>query len=49
VDSPQIAPDARALAAAAAGTALLGPGLGTAAGAKLGNVVEGLFGDRRKR
>jgi hypothetical protein len=49
VDSPSVVPDARALAGAAAGTALLGPGIGTAAGTKLGDVVEGLLGGRRKR
>jgi hypothetical protein len=49
LDSPMVYPNATALlgsaaAAAAAGTAVLGPGAGTAAGSKVGEVVEGLFG-----
>jgi hypothetical protein len=49
LDSPLLLPNARALAAAAAGTAILGPGIGTAAGAKVGELVEGMLGKSRKR
>ena len=34
------------MAGAAAGTAILGPGLGTTTGAKVGGWVEGLFGKK---
>lgn len=44
LDSPMLLPNASALAGAAAGTAILGPGAGTAAGAELGKWVDGLFG-----
>jgi hypothetical protein len=52
LDSPMVYPNTTALvgsAAAAAGTAVLGPGLGTAAGATVGELVEGLFGKGGKR
>jgi hypothetical protein len=48
LDSPMVYPNTTALIGAAAGTAVLGPGLGTAAGAKLGEIAEGLFGKKRK-
>jgi hypothetical protein len=48
LDSPMLLPSVSALAGAAAGTAIL-PGVGTAAGAKLGGMVEGLLGDGRKK
>ena len=48
LDSPMLLPNAKALAGALAGTAVLGPRMGTAAGAKVGEAVEGLMG-RRKR
>jgi uncharacterized protein involved in outer membrane biogenesis len=43
VDLPLLYPTGATLGGAAVGTALLGPGLGTAVGAKAGNFVEGLF------
>ena len=46
LDSPMVYPNATALAGAAAGTVLLGPGVGTAAGAKLGEFVDGIFGKK---
>jgi uncharacterized protein involved in outer membrane biogenesis len=49
LDAPMLLPTATALAGAAAGTVVLGPGVGTAAGAKLGGIVEGLLGNSRKR
>lgn len=48
LDAPMLLPNMTALAGAAAGTAILGPGVGTAAGAKLGEVVEGFFGKRKR-
>jgi len=44
VGSPMLFPTAAFLAGAAAGTAVLGPGLGTTVGAKVGSWVESLFG-----
>ena len=49
LDAPVLLPNATAIAGALAGTAVLGPGVGTAAGAKLGEVVEGLFGGAKKK
>ena len=48
VESPMVYPNASALAGAALGTAVLGPGIGTAAGAKLGGIVEGILGRKKK-
>lgn len=47
LDAPVLYPSPKALAGAAAGTALLGAGPGTAAGAKLGEFVEGLLGKEK--
>ena len=47
LDTPLLYPNPKALIGAAAGTAVLGPGLGTAAGAKLGEIVEGLLGKKK--
>lgn len=47
LDTPLLYPNPKALLGAAAGTAVLGPGLGTAAGAKLGEFVEGLLGKKK--
>lgn len=47
LDSPLLYPNPSALAGAAAGTLIL-PGVGTAAGAKLGEFVDGLFGNKSK-
>ena len=46
--SPMVYPNTTALIGAAAGTAVLGPGLGTAAGAKLGEIAEGLLGKKKR-
>lgn len=48
VDSPLALPTGAAMTGAAIGTAIL-PGVGTAAGAKVGNWAEGLFGDGKKK
>jgi uncharacterized protein involved in outer membrane biogenesis len=48
LDAPTAYPDPTALVGAAAGTVLMGPGAGTAAGAKLGEFVEGLMGSRKR-
>lgn len=47
VDSPLLYPTGTAVAGAAVGTVLLGPGFGTSVGAKVGNWAEGLF-DRKR-
>lgn len=47
VDSPSAFPTGASIAGVAVGTALLGPA-GTAAGAKVGNFVDGLFGGGKK-
>jgi hypothetical protein len=46
VQNPSLYPSKAALAGAAAGTALLGPGLGTAAGMKAAGVAQKLFGGK---
>ena len=48
LDAPLLYPNTAALAGAAVGTAILGPGLGTAAGAKLGEITGGLFGKKKR-
>jgi len=48
LSSPVLQPNTTALLGAAAGTAVLGPGLGTAAGATLGEIAEGLLGKRKR-
>lgn len=48
LDSPLLYPTGGTMAGAAAGTAVLGPGLGTALGAKIGQWTEGLFGKKEK-
>jgi hypothetical protein len=48
VQSPLLLPTGGTLAGAAVGTAVLGPGLGTSTGAKVGGWVEGLFGKREE-
>ena len=45
LDSPMLLPNAKAVAGALSGTAVLGPGVGTAAGAK---AVEGLLGGKKR-
>lgn len=49
VDAPLLYPTGAAMAGAAVGTVVLGPGLGTSVGAKVGNWAEGLFGGRKKK
>ncbi|MBI3045871.1 MAG: AsmA family protein [Betaproteobacteria bacterium] len=48
VQSPLLYPTTGTLAGAAAGTAILGPGLGTSVGAKIGQWTEGLFGKKEE-
>ncbi len=49
VDSPLLYPTAGTVAGAAIGTAILGPGFGTSAGAKFGGWAEGLFGAKEAK
>ncbi len=49
VGSPLLYPTGAGMAGAAAGTLLLGPGLGTSVGAKVGNWAEGLFGKKEEK
>jgi hypothetical protein len=44
VESPLLYPTKGTMAGAAVGTAILGPGVGTAVGSKVGQWTEGLFG-----
>lgn len=44
VDAPLALPTGASMAGAAVGTAILGPGIGTSVGAKVGNWAESLFG-----
>jgi hypothetical protein len=44
--APLLYPTGGTIAGAAAGTAILGPGLGTSVDAKVGGWVEGLFGKK---
>jgi uncharacterized protein involved in outer membrane biogenesis len=46
LDSPQLFPTGGTMAGAAAGTAVLGPGFGTALGARVGQWAENLFGKK---
>jgi uncharacterized protein involved in outer membrane biogenesis len=48
LDSPLLFPTRGTMAGAAAGTAVLGPGLGTALGAKVGQWAESLFGKKKE-
>ena len=49
VNNPLLYPTSGTVAGAAAGTALLGPGVGTSVGAKAGQWTEGLFGRKEKK
>jgi hypothetical protein len=49
VRSPVLYPSGSVLAGAAVGTALLGPGLGTALGIKIGNMLHKLFGSQNDK
>lgn len=51
VDAPMALPTGASMAGAAVGTAILGPGVGTSVGAKVGNWADSLFGggkDKKK-
>lgn len=49
LDSPLLLPTGGTLAGAAVGTAVLGPGVGTTVGSKVGQWTEGLFGSKDKK
>ena len=52
LDKPMVFPTKTAIAGAVAGTAILGPGVGTSLGIKAGSAVDkikGLFGDNGKK
>lgn len=49
VESPMVLPTGASVTGAAVGTAVLGPGVGTSVGAKIGNWAEGLFGGDKKK
>jgi len=49
LDSPLLYPTGGTMAGAAAGTAVLGPGLGTALGVKVGQWAENLFGKNEEK
>lgn len=49
LDSPMALPTGASVTGAALGTAVLGPGIGTSVGAKVGNWAEGLFGGDKKK
>ena len=48
VDSPLLYPTGATIAGAAIGTAVMGPGVGTSVGAKVGDWVDNMFGVKRK-
>jgi len=49
VHAPLLYPTGASIAGAAVGTAVLGPGLGTSVGAKVGGWAEGLFGRKEEK
>jgi len=49
VDAPLLYPTGGTIAGAAVGTAIMGPGLGTSVGAKIGSWAEGLFGNQDEK
>jgi uncharacterized protein involved in outer membrane biogenesis len=49
VGSPLLYPTGASMAGAAVGTVMLGPGLGTSVGAKVGTWAEGLFGKKEEK
>lgn len=49
VQSPVLLPTGATVAGAAVGTAVLGPGIGTSLGAKVGEWTEGLFGRKEQK
>ena len=49
VDAPLLYPTGGTMAGAAVGTIILGPGIGTSVGAKVGSWAEGLFGKKEEK
>jgi uncharacterized protein involved in outer membrane biogenesis len=49
LDSPLLLPTGATMAGAAVGTAILGPGVGTTVGSKVGQWTEGLFGKKEEK
>jgi len=49
LDEPSLYPTGGTMAGAAVGTVILGPGLGTSVGAKVGAWAEGLFGGKDEK
>jgi hypothetical protein len=49
LDAPSLYPTGGTMAGAAVGTVILGPGLGTSVGAKVGGWAEGLFGKKEEK
>jgi hypothetical protein len=49
LQAPWLYPTGGTVAGAAAGTAVLGPGIGTAVGARVGQWTEGLFGKKEEK
>ena len=49
VDAPLLFPTGGTMAGAAVGTIILGPGIGTSVGAKIGGWAEGLFGKKEEK
>jgi uncharacterized protein involved in outer membrane biogenesis len=49
VDTPLLYPTGGTMTGAAIGTVIMGPGLGTSVGAKVGSWAEGLFGKKEKK
>jgi uncharacterized protein involved in outer membrane biogenesis len=49
LEAPWLYPTGGTVAGAAAGTAVLGPGIGTAVGARVGQWTEGLFGKKEEK
>ena len=49
IDAPLALPTGASVTGAAVGTAILGPGVGTSVGAKVGNWAEGLFGGTKDK
>jgi len=49
VDAPLLYPTGASMAGAAVGTVILGPGIGTSVGTKVGSWAEGLFGKKEEK
>ena len=48
IDSPMLYPTGATIAGAAVGTAIMGPGVGTSVGAKVGGWVDNMFSRKKK-